>query len=98
MITLDDNEVRKLLITMALDSDGYQPRTIAVMPSAGDIEFTDEATGEPFDNETVERIYAVARERVYHCDGCGSLKDITEWDTQGHAVNLCADCYAKATA
>jgi hypothetical protein len=96
VITLNDEEVRVLLTTMAIDSEGYDVRQIAVMDSPSDIEFTDSETGELFDADTVARIYAVARARTYHCDSCGKDRDISDWDRDGHNVNLCTACLAEA--
>ena len=96
MISLDDKQVSTLLDHMALDSEGFQVRQIAVMDNAGEIEFSDEESGESFDNDTVERIYAKSRERTYHCYSCGEDKLIAEWDSDSHGVNLCTACYEEA--
>lgn len=96
MINLNHEEVRMLLMNMALDSNAYQVREIAVMPSADAIEFADEESGEQFDKDTVKRIYEAARARTYHCDSCGFDKPAHQWDRDSHGVNLCADCYTEA--
>ena len=97
MIALDDNEITTLLMMMALDSEGYQPRQIAVMGSANDIEITDSGSGEPLDAGTVRRIYAQARDRDYFCEGCGDVKPIAAWTPESHVVNLCAGCFRRET-
>jgi hypothetical protein len=81
---------------MALDSDAYQVRQIAVMSSPDDIAFSDEDTGESFDKDTVARIYQQARARTYMCKSCGIEKPIYQWDPDSHGVDLCADCYTEA--
>lgn len=96
MITLNDTEVSYLLKRMALDDEGYGVRTIAVLDGPQDLAFEDEETGEPFDPDTITRIYEAARERTYHCYSCGNDKPISEWTRDSHGVNLCAACMEEA--
>lgn len=96
MITLNDNEVSYLLKRMALDDEGHNVRTIAVLDGPQDLAFEDEETGEPFDADTIRRIYEGARARLFHCDLCDQDKPITEWTRDSHNVNLCAACLDEA--
>jgi hypothetical protein len=98
MIELDDTEVRTLLMTMALESDGYDVRQIAVMAGTHELEFSDQDTGELFSPETIARIYGAARARFYHCPDCDQDLPIDKWTRDSHGVDMCATCLVIAVA